>query len=185
MRIGIYQKERFILLESASMDFYLRKLHADITSATNAVTPEQLSRRRDGKWSVGEIFEHLYQSYAGTIKGMDRCLAAGKPQGRARSVKERLQIFLVIEAGYFPTDRKAPEVSLPRGVSSEEIVEQIGPKIIAMDEAISRCESRYGRRTLVLTHPILGPLTARQWRKLHWLHGRHHLKQIAGLVGGN
>jgi hypothetical protein len=167
------------------MDSYLQKLHADITGAANSMTPEQLAKRRAGKWCVAEIMEHLYNSYAGTIEGMDRCLVAGKPQGRAPSMKERIQVFVVIEAGYFPTGRKAPEVSVPRGVAPEEVLEQIGPKIVAMDEAITRCEARYGRRTLILTHPILGPLTARQWRKLHWLHGRHHLKQIAGLLTGN
>jgi hypothetical protein len=167
------------------MDAYLQKLHTSIASAANGLAPAQLAKSREGKWSVAEIFEHLYNSYTSTMRGMDRCLAAGKPQGRAPTLKERMRIFLVIEAGYFPTGRKAPEVSLPRGLPSEEVLQQIGPKIIAMDEAIARCESRYGRRTLILTHPILGPLTARQWRKLHWLHGRHHLNQIAGLLADN
>jgi len=26
---------------------------------------------------------------------------------------------------------------------------------------------------------VLGPLTASQWRKFHWIHGRHHVKQIS------
>jgi hypothetical protein len=170
---------------SRRMDSYLQRLHDDVNSAVAGLTPAQLARRRDGKWSVAEIFEHLYRSYTGTIKGMDFCLAAGKLQGRVLTMKERVQIFIVIEAGYFPTGRKAPEVSVPRGLASEEVLQQIGPKIIAMDEAIARCEARYGRRSLILTHPILGPLTARQWRKLHWLHGRHHLKQISGLLAEN
>jgi hypothetical protein len=33
----------------------------------------------------------------------------------------------------------------------------------------------------VLDHLILGPLTAAQWRKFHWIHGRHHVKQILRL----
>ncbi|HEX8813886.1 MAG TPA: DUF1569 domain-containing protein [Terriglobales bacterium] len=164
------------------MDSYLQRLHTSVTSAANGMTPTQLNQRREGKWSVAEILEHLYNSYTGTIKGMDRCLATGKPQGRARTIKERAQVFLVIEAGYFPSGRKAPEISLPRGLAPDEVVKQIGAKILAMDEAITRCEARYGRRALILTHPILGPLTARQWRKLHWLHGQHHLKQITGLL---
>ena len=47
-----------------------------------------------------------------------------------------------------------------------------------MDEAIAQCEQRYGSRAMVLDHPVLGPLTARQWRKFHLAHGRHHVKQI-------
>jgi hypothetical protein len=50
-----------------------------------------------------------------------------------------------------------------------------------MDEVIGQCEARFGKRTRVLDHPVLGPLTARQWRKFHWVHGRHHVKQIQKL----
>ena len=58
---------------------------------------------------------------------------------------------------------------------------EIGPRISAMDDLIAQCEARFGKRTRVLDHPFLGPLTARQWRKFHWVHGRHHLKQIQKL----
>jgi hypothetical protein len=47
-----------------------------------------------------------------------------------------------------------------------------------MDAIIAQCEARFGRRVQVLDHPILGPLTAPQWRKLHLVHGRHHQKQV-------
>jgi hypothetical protein len=60
-------------------------------------------------------------------------------------------------------------------------VTEIGPQITAMDEAIAHCEQRHGKRTRLLDHPVLGPLTARQWRKFHWVHGKHHVKQIQRL----
>jgi hypothetical protein len=53
--------------------------------------------------------------------------------------------------------------------------------IVDMDKAIAECEASYGNSTLLLDHPILGPLTADQWRKFHWVHGKHHMKQIRGL----
>jgi hypothetical protein len=63
-------------------------------------------------------------------------------------------------------------------VLAEKVVAEIGPQIVAMDKAIADCEARYGSRVRVLDHPVLGPLTARQWRKFHLVHGRHHVKQI-------
>jgi hypothetical protein len=63
----------------------------------------------------------------------------------------------------------------------DEVTRGITPQIAAMDEIIAQCEARFGKRTLLLDHPVLGPLTARQWRKFHWIHGRHHLKQIKEL----
>jgi len=168
-------------LAEPSMDSYLQRLHAAITSATAGMTAEQLRRHPEGKWCAGEILEHLYYTYTGTIKGMQLCLEAGKPQARTLTLKERLQVFWVIEAGLFPEGRTAPERTRPRGLSAEEVSQQIGPTIVAMDEVIAQCEARFGKRTLVRDHPILGPLTCRQWRKFHWVHGQHHMKQIARL----
>jgi hypothetical protein len=160
---------------------YLQRLHAAITSVTGGMTAEQLKRHPEGKWCAAEILEHLYYTYTGTIKGMEVCLEMGKPQARRPTLKERLQIFWVIEAGFFPEGRTAPERSRPRGMSAEEVVQQIGAKIIAMDDVIGQCEHCFGPHTLVRDHPILGPLTCRQWRKFHWVHGRHHIKQITRL----
>jgi hypothetical protein len=52
---------------------------------------------------------------------------------------------------------------------------------VAMDGIIARCEESFGGRTKLLDHPILGPLTAPQWRKMHLVHGLHHLKQLRRL----
>jgi len=53
--------------------------------------------------------------------------------------------------------------------------------MVAMDAIIAQCEARFGGRVHVLDHPILGPLSAAQWRKLHVVHGQHHLKQLVRL----
>ena len=66
----------------------------------------------------------------------------------------------------------------PRGVPIEKVLAEIGAKIAEMDEIITRCEEKLGARSKLLDHPILGPLTAAQWRKFHLVHGRHHIKQI-------
>jgi hypothetical protein len=50
-----------------------------------------------------------------------------------------------------------------------------------MDGLITQCETRFGRSTRILDHPVLGPLTARQWRKFHLAHAQHHVKQILRL----
>jgi hypothetical protein len=50
-----------------------------------------------------------------------------------------------------------------------------------MDSIIARCEEQLGSRCKLLDHPILGPLTASQWRKFHLVHGLHHVKQLRRL----
>jgi hypothetical protein len=92
-----------------------------------------------------------------------------------------MSAFVVTGLGHLPEGRKAPERTQPRGMPPDEVSRDIGPRISAMDEVIGQCEARFGKRTRVLDHPVLGPLTARQWRKFHWVHGRHHVKQIQKL----
>ena len=165
------------------MDTYLKRLRDAITSATAGMNAEDLTRHPEGKWSTAQVLEHLYLSYSGTVKGFTRCLEAGTPLARAPLLKDRMRAFVVTGLGHLPAGRQAPERTRPRGMAVGEITHGIAPQILAMDEVIARCEARFGKRTRVLDHPVLGPLTPRQWRKFHWIHGRHHLKQIKKLRG--
>jgi hypothetical protein len=161
------------------MDSYLESLRQAIVSATSDMSSEQLTRKTDGKWSAAEVLEHLYLTYTGTQKAFERCLKAGKPLAGNPTFKQRVSIAAVTEFGYFPKGRKSPDQVVPKGMPPERVVAEIGPQIAAMDQAIAQCEERYGSRIKVLDHPVLGPLTARQWRKFHLIHGRHHVKQIS------
>ena len=164
------------------MDSYLERLQLAITSATRGMKVEDLGSRPQGypveKWSVAEILEHLYLTYTGTSKGFERCLQAGKPLVSPITLKQRARITVVTGLGYLPSGRKAPERSIPKGMPGDKVMAEIGSRIKEMDDLIAQCEARYGARTRVLDHPVLGPLTAQQWRKFHWVHGWHHIKQI-------
>jgi alpha-ketoglutarate-dependent taurine dioxygenase len=70
---------------------------------------------------------------------------------------------------------------LPKGLPAEKVRNEIGAKMAAMDAIIAQCEARFGCHVKLLDHPILGPLTATQFRKLHLVHGQHHLKQLLRL----
>jgi hypothetical protein len=163
------------------MDAYLQRLQQAIASVTHGMSSEDLHRHPEGKWSTAEVLEHLYLTYTGSVKGFERCLEAGKPLARTPMLKDRMRTFVVTGLGHMPEGRKAPERAQPRGMPAEEVSRDIASRISAMDAVIAQCEARFGKRTRVLDHPILGPLTARQWRKFHWVHGRHHVKQIQKL----
>ncbi len=163
------------------MDAYLQRLQDAIASATLGMSTEDLVRHTEGKWSTAQVLEHLYLTYTGTVKGCERCLHAGKPLAGTPVLKDHMKAFVVTGLGYLPNGREAPERTQPRGMLVDEVTREIGPRISVMDRLITQCETRFGKRSRVLDHPFLGPLTARQWRKFHWVHGRHHLKQIQGL----
>ena len=163
------------------MDAYLQRSQEGIQSATQGMSGEDLLRHPEGKWCAAEILEHLYLTYTGTTKAFERCLQAGQPQVSARVLRDRMRTIVVVGLGHMPKGRQSPKHALPRGMTPEQVTREIGPRISAMDAAIAQCESRFGKQNRLLDHPILGPLTGRQWRKFHWVHGHHHLKQIQGL----
>ncbi|MGB6679236.1 MAG: DUF1569 domain-containing protein [Terriglobales bacterium] len=163
------------------MDAYLQRLQEGIQSATQGMSGEDLLRHPEGKWCAAEILEHLYLTYTGTTKAFERCLQAGQPQVSARVLRDRVRTIVVVGLGHMPKGRQSPKHALPRGMTPEQVTREIGPRISAMDAAIAQCESRFGEQNRLLDHPILGPLTGRQWRKFHWVHGRHHIKQIQSL----
>ncbi len=163
------------------MDFQLDKLRKDLDSAVEGMSAEQLSWHPPGKWSASEVLEHLYLTYTGTIRGFEKVIASGKPQASRASVVNRMQTLVVVGLGQMPAGRQAPAMTRPKGLAAEKVRAELGTKIAAMDAIITQCEGRFGRRVRVLDHPILGPLSATQWRKLHLVHGRHHQKQLLRL----
>jgi len=162
----------------------LKKLQQAIAVAAARLSAEQLTWHPAGKWCIAEILEHLYLTYTGTIKGLQRVVEAGKPLATAATWAQRRRTLVVVGLGYMPSGREAPPVARPRGLSPEKALAEIGPKITEMDEILRQCAGKFGAGTKLLDHPILGPLTGRQWRKFHLVHGQHHVRQIRRLAAG-
>jgi hypothetical protein len=162
------------------MHLYLQRTREAIEEATRGMTPEQLAWHLQGKWSAAEILEHLSLAFSSTSKALDRVLSDGRPSAGSPTFYERVVTTLVVDIGYFPSGRQAPEYTRPRGATAETILPAIGEKLEEMDGKISECERRFGAGRIA-RHPIIGPFTARQWRRFHWIHTRHHMKQVARL----
>ena len=163
------------------MDAQLERLCAAIDRAIEGMSEGDLSRSSDSKWSASEVLEHLSLTYSGTTRGFEKCLQAGRPLATPIGLKQRLAILLVTGFGYLPDGREAPATTKPKGAPAQKIAMEFGRMIEQMDNAITACEHRYGITARLLDHPILGPLTAHQWRRFHCVHGKHHLKQIEAI----
>jgi hypothetical protein len=149
------------------------------------MTPEQLAWRPEGrpeaKWSAAEILEHLSLTFASTSKLLGRSLRAERLEVPPATRSQKLATLVVVGLGHMPKGRKAPEFTRPRGADPQTAPHDIQKNLHAMRGVIDECERRFGRRAKIALHAILGPLTAPQWRKFHWVHTRHHMRQIAAL----
>ncbi len=135
-----------------------------------------------GKWSCAQILEHLLLSYSATTGGTLKAMQIGKPLGGRPTLRDRISTFYVARLGLLPSGRIAPKHTTPTNGAGLESLRQFNDALVAMDATLADAEKRFGNRVRLLDHPILGPLTAKEWRRFHRTHARHHLKQIAGRV---
>lgn len=166
------------------MNDNLEQLSSGITNAIHGMSPEDLYRHPEGKWGAAQILEHLNLSYLGTAKNLERCVASGQALASSDRSSRRLQRFVVTKLHWMPGGRKSPERALPRGMPPEQVKVEILQSLTRMEKAIADCEARFGSNKPIADHPVLGPLTASEWRGFHLTHGRHHLKQILRLKKG-
>ena len=163
------------------MDSRLETLKQALDSAAEGMSNEELIWHPEGKWCASEVLEHLYLTYTGTIRVFEKVIESGRPLASQVSLMDRVRTFVVVGLGRMPEGRTAPANTRPKGLPVETVRNEVGAKIEAMGAIIAQCEARFGRGTQLLDHPILGPLTATQWRKFHLVHGRHHQKQLLRL----
>jgi len=166
------------------MDSRLEKLKQALESAVEGMSSEQLSWHPANKWCAAEVLEHLYLTYTGTIKGFEKLVLAGKPLVTPASTKQRMRKLIVVGLNHMPEGRKSRDAVKPKGLPAEKVRREFADKIVEMDAILAQCEASFGRSVKLLDHPILGPLTATQWRKFHLAHGLHHQKQLLRLRDG-
>lgn len=168
-------------MPDANLTPMLRSALTAIRGAVVGMTEEQMTWHPEGKWSAAEILEHLALAYSRTT---DRIKLLGQqelPEMPRRALKEWIGGIIVLKFGYIPSGRKAPELLMPNGMSPTEAKRCIEEKLSRLDSAMEDCEKRFGDKTSVLVHSLLGPLTPAQWRRFHCVHTRHHVKQIRAL----
>jgi len=150
--------------------------------ATSGVFPDALAHAPDGKWNSLQILEHLLLSYTATTKGLLRTMSSGQIERIDRTLGHRIRSLYVLGIGRFPPGVEAPKQTTPRSALGGKPLRQFNDALVAMDASLNDAEKRFGPKARVLVHPILGPLTAQQWRRFHQVHGRHHLKQVVARV---
>jgi hypothetical protein len=165
------------------MKSYLDRLRRELENATAGASTEVLSQAPPGKWTAAQILEHLFLTYKNSGRGLQKCMEQGGPLAARPTLRNRLATLLVVNVGYVPGGRKAPERATPRGMPADEVQLAISAELQKMDLALDECERKFGVRTKIMDHPFLGPLTAEEWRKFHWVHGRHHARQIRERIG--
>lgn len=132
----------------------------------------------DGKWSIAAILEHLDLTYTMNAAAVTRRASKGPGTARPRSLGQWFAQTIVITAGYFPSGRKSPEMVLPRGRPFVDVAPAMDMHLVDLDRQLREAALVLGDASRVLDHPRLGPLSINDWRRFHFVHTRHHVRQI-------
>jgi glutathione S-transferase len=157
-----------------------------IASATAGLSRDVAERPGPGgAWSVANTLDHLDLAFRLNAEGLARRLAKGKRStARRRSWRQWLAQTVVIGFGYFPRGRTAPAGVLPTGRPFRDALAAIDEHLPLLDARLAEAARQFGERAAVLDHPVMGPLSVRQWRRFHWVHTRHHLRILARRAAG-
>jgi DinB family protein len=168
------------------MEAWLNRLRAEIEQATSGLAEPDWRRGAPGRWNIAQIVEHLGKTYSGTAKMLERNLETNRsaePGVRPATLKERIFQFLVVTMGSFPSGRKAPDFISPQTDPGPNALPKALSALERMREALALAEKRWGSKP-VMAHFALGPMNASQWRKFHYVHGHHHIRQIRERLQG-
>jgi hypothetical protein len=135
-------------------------------------------RAPPGKWTPAQIVHHLAISL--DMSGRTFEERRGKPpmRRRSRTARERLAYFLVLQVGWMPSGRRAPELTRPAERPDPRVVERQLRDGVARFLALERELLPLRRDDLFVKNPALGDLTLPEWLRFHVRHCAHHARQI-------
>jgi hypothetical protein len=157
----------------------LQAARASIDRTVDGLTVEEIARPLDGRWSISQILEHLTLAFTLSAAAFEKPLASGELRFKPPGIRSTAIRILVVDLGYFPKV-EAPAGTRPTAsIPPEHAIDAIREGLVKLDAALERMAQRFGEDVPVSNHPYFLGLTIRQWRKFHWRHTVHHMKQIA------
>jgi hypothetical protein len=158
---------------------HLEKVRSEAERLTRDFSPDDWHYSRDGKWSASLILEHLLLTFTATTKGTLKTMQAGEPFCREATWRDRTKKFYVLRLGRIPGGMIAAKNITPKQGLQGDHLRAFNDALVAMNSTLEDAERRFGNKVRILEHPILGPLTAEEWRRFHRVHAEHHFRQIA------
>lgn len=149
-----------------------------ILEPLKGASDEQWARSRDGRWSPGQIVDHLGSAF--TLSAAGFAERADKPPmtRRPRTGPEVVAKFFVFNFGWFPGRPQAPKATVPAPQPERAATEAKVRDAIARFLELERRLLPARAGDLFLKHPRFGDLTLPEFMHFHVRHAVHHRKQI-------
>ena len=160
------------------MNHYLQSALESVETTVGPLSTDRIGCPVAGRWSIAEIVEHLTLAYTLNAAAFEKALESGTLKIRPASVAQRVARFMVVELGLFPRVA-SPEMTRPRGtVTADRSVVAAREALVQLDATMDRIVERFGERTPSANHPYFAGMGVYHWRKFHWRHTLHHMRQV-------
>jgi hypothetical protein len=136
------------------------------------------SRGPDGRWSPGQIVDHLTNAIELSAQGFGGRIDKPPMARRPPTFKERGAKLLVLGWGVFPGKFQAPKATVPGERPDRATTEARLRAGVAAFLDLERRLLPDRARDLYLKHPRFGDLTLAEFMQFHVRHAVHHRKQI-------
>ncbi len=156
----------------------LGRLEPMVLHPLRSLSAKDWHRAPAGKWNIAQILQHL--SIGVDLVGATFERRVLRTDMRRRSTPGQAVLrHLVLGLRTIPRGLKAPRGAEPSERPDPELIQaqfRMGVerlRAFVEDWPIERQESLFVR------HPLLGDLNLPEWVRFHYLHSRHHARQIA------
>jgi hypothetical protein len=159
----------------------LAALEPMVFEQLHGLAPDHWHRAPAGKWSIAQIIAHL-------AVGVDRSStvfeerATKKGMIRRTNPGQAVLRHLLLLLGKFPPRLEAPTVTTPADNPDPDLVSaQFRMGVERFGTLVEAWPPEHQLEVFV-AHPFLGDLNLPEWVRFHYLHGRHHSRQIRDRV---
>jgi Protein of unknown function (DUF1569) len=138
-------------------------------------------------WSAQQVIEHLVLGYRQTSAALESRLNKGRlSRHRKRTWLQWSLQLMILTFGCLPKGAPAPEETTPvadrfEALSGRQLIDLLRKEISVMDTLLDQCRRKFGMEK-VAAHPLLGQLRVDQWRRVHVVHGYHHVEQLRSIL---
>jgi uncharacterized damage-inducible protein DinB len=161
----------------------IERIRSELLGRLEMLDPSLLAQRPEaGRWSIGEIVEHLVLAERDVMPGL---FDGSKLQTRERSLKDRLAYHLVMLLLRSPIRVRTPSSGMAPSErrSLNELRKMWEENHTTLRAFVESSDSSQQRAALAF-HPVAGPMTLRQALRMLEVHLSRHVRQIRNLERG-
>ncbi len=155
----------------------LAALEPMVLGPMHGVTGDVWHRAPKSKWSLAQIVAHLALSVDLSSSVFER-RAEKQDMIRRSTPGQSVLRHLYLGLGRYPAGRKAPESTQPSEHPDSDLM--VAQFRMGVERFTTLLDTWPDKRQLevFVQHPLLGDLNLPEWVRFHYVHCRHHARQI-------